>query len=75
MSLPFFAPSLRQPIARISISARAGRYFARLRAWFSSDYDPAWAYTLQLEHLLAYATWSEIIADLEGESRDTRPNP
>ena len=75
MSLPFFAAPFRQPIAGISISARVGRYFARLRAWFSSDDDPAWAYTLQLEHLLAYATWSEIIADQEGASRDARPNP
>lgn len=75
MSLPFFAAPFRQPIAAISIAARVGSAFARLRAWFSSDDDPAWAYTLQLEHLLAYATWSDIIADREGASHDARPNP
>jgi hypothetical protein len=72
MSLPFFAAPLRQPVAGISIAARASRYFAQVRTWFSSDYDPEWAYTLQLEHLLAYATWNEILADAD-QAMLTRP--
>jgi hypothetical protein len=62
----------RQRVAGVALPdaaafvAKVRTSFARLRERFISVYDSAWMQSPQSDHLLAYATWNEMLADLDG---------
>lgn len=70
MSLPSLAAPIRRPAAWAILPAKARGYFARLRGRFGAIHDTAWACSLQPDHLLAYATWGETLADCDGGALD-----
>ena len=47
------------PLVGARFPANVRACFARVRERFGTAHDPAWAFTSQPEHLLAYAAWSE----------------
>lgn len=74
MSLPSLAAPVRQPAAWATFPAKTRGCFARLRGRFGTIHGAAWACSLQPDHLLAYATWDETLADADDGAPDARPN-
>ncbi|GEM_PF-3971939 len=70
MSTSSLATPIRQRIAMTKETrlTRMRASFARVRERFGFPGNSAWAFTLQPEHLLAYATWSETRFDSEDDS-------
>jgi hypothetical protein len=75
MNMPSLATPIRQPAAWMTFPAKVGDYFARLGGRFGVARNPAWACSFQPEHMLAYATWEEMLADTDGDSLDAGATP
>lgn len=73
MSTSALAPRTRRHIAPVSTPGHVA-FPARVRAAFSRLCgrlrDPAWALSQQPDHLLAYATWGEMLLDPERTAGD-----
>ena len=63
MSAASFAKPIRQRIARDLFPAKACAFLVWLRGRFGTMHNSSWVFAGQPEHLLAYATWSEIVCD------------
>jgi hypothetical protein len=65
MSAASLAKPFRQRALWVSLPLKLRTLFVRLRGRFSVVRGCSWAFTGQPEHLLAYASWSEIACDDE----------
>ena len=63
MSAASFTEPVRQRIGWSAFPAKVQAFFIRLRGRFGTARDASWVFTGQPDHLLAYATWSEIVYD------------
>jgi len=74
MTTSTLTPSTQRRVAWVTppdeaaLPARVRAYFGRLRERFGFVRNSAWALSLQPEHLLAYATWSEALFDPDNGS-------
>ncbi len=64
---------LTPPNSMLAANVRA--CFSRLRGRFGSVYASAWAFSSQPDHLLAYATWSEMLPEADGGVSDAADRP